>query len=357
MVKKTAMTLAAALCCLAGACALLAPYPAVRSVSGQVLCVWEDGARSETLASALDAYAGIGDHEILLARDGKRGYVAVGQPFEEAAACLSGDSLLALLTMKAEGLSAFEYACLSERFANTLYYSADLYRLQGKSVGRTPYADAEEVVLLDGAFPSGFLAQTGASRLRLTALSEITADDFRGTHVRSVEAVAPYRMENALYLETPGGVRLLAALPETQTLVLGESDFTDRGALCAATRLRSLTLPYLGSALRPAATGYDGSLKWLFEMSDGDTMPETLRTVKVTGGHIAELAFYGCALEEADLCGVEREEIARQAFVGADVARIHTPRADLELPAGYRRSTAPCGCTIYEKEGTYEKES
>ena len=78
-------------------------------------------------------------------------------------------------------------------------------------------------------------------------------------------------------------------------------------------------------------------------------MSESLVSVSVTSGTISAQCFYGFTLEEVDLCKVGAERISREAFTGAAVARIHSPRADVVLTGEYESSVALCGCTIYER--------
>ena len=316
------------------------PLPKSLSRAGTVECIWADGASTERYAEAYALLNGINaDGSIALVRGDSAGRVETGEEFSVALAAFRTGNLSDLLTLDLNGLASLEYAAIVREYGETVFYAGGAFRLQGGKVLPDSPAYAREVVLLEGALPAHYLKDTGARRLDVRAAAELDADDVIASRIETVACEAPYLVQgNAVYRDTAGGRRLVTALPNCTSLVLSESDFVDRGALLACARLERLELS-LG----------EYALGWYFQTANAYTMPEVLTNVTVSGGHVGEHCFYGFTLAEVDLCRVEAENIAREAFLGANISRIHTPRADVALAGGYSVSEAPCGCMVYEK--------
>lgn len=343
--KRAFAALGFALCY--AACALLCLFPLLHTLSPageeEYTVKWSDGTVStESYAAAFSSLAEAEAGCIVLEREGLRGEIAAGDGYAQSVSVLQTGNLPALLTAKFEGLSRLERASLWNTFGNAAYYSADLFAFDGGRVQRTSRRAFETLVLLDGGIPNDTLRTSGAAELVLRAEAKFEASALIGTNVATIEAEPPYRVgDGAVYLDTPAGRRLLAALPSRTSLTVGDCDFCDEGALTPCTSLVSLTLPFVGSAARGAESG--GRLAWNF----GGSVPETLKRVKITGGALSEFAFSGCPmLEELDLCGLSAE--APSAFAGcARLQRLHIAAA-LSLP-GFARSELPCGCYLYER--------
>ncbi len=346
--RRSAAVLVAALVI---SCLVLAglPLPAKAAAEEKVLCIWEDGARTEPYAAAYDALDGIRDDGTIgLVRDGKHGYVKTGQAFAEVCDVLRFGTLAELCSLDMGGLDKLERAAIMQAFGNQIYYAGGAFAIVGDTVAPMELTQADCVRLLDGTLPRDYLAETGASALCIMGPSAaITADRLVGSGIARVTAVPPYAAEqDALYLDTPGGRRLIAALPCAVSLTVGDCDFLDAGALSPCEALVSLTLPFLGGA--KGGPEEDGTLLRLFETKNGAPMPAMLASVTVTGGEIADDAFYGFELAQVTLCGAER--VSPLAFVGANVGIIHAPCDALRLSGPYRTERAPCGCTVYTKE-------
>ncbi len=331
--------------------ALLFVFPLPRAAEeGEAYeAVWENGmVTHERYAAAYSALVGADEDGILLENGGLRGKIAAAGPFREGYRVLMEGELLDLLTATFDGLSPLERTALFRTFGGTLYFSADCYAFDGDRVFRTAREAFERVALLDGPISSEQLRTSGATALLLHAGAQLEAAALCGTAVNSVTAQAPYVVEgDAVCLQTAGGRRLVAALPQT-TELKATYDFCDKGALAPCTALRSAELPFAGNAPKSAGSAFDGRLLWAF----GGKLPETLKRVKLTGGVIAPDAFAGCGgLEELDLCGIPAENISAAAFERlGGLVRLHT-RKELSL-AGAVRTLLPCGCYFYERSQT-----
>lgn len=325
------------------------PQSAFVAERGTVTCLWEDGVREESFAEASSCFDGVDEAGNLLLRRGEvRGTVQTGTAFREAWAVLMGDSLADLLGLRLSGLTPLERVAVFDRFGDVIYYAGGAFRLVGDRIEQTSSSRAKEIVLIEGDFSGSFLRNSGATTLRLCPLAELDLYDLRASAVRDfVGAGDLFVQEGGIYLRTTGGVRLMALLPTLTEATVSDCDFIDRGAFTTAVGLRKLTLPYLGNSRVPGSD-FVGTLLWGMSDSDRDTMPKGLTHVTVTGGTIYPAAFYGLEAKEVVLCGIPAEDISEDAFAGADIECIHSPRA-VHLKEGYTAHIAPCGCTIYER--------
>ncbi len=312
-----------------------------------VLCVWEDGARLTPYAEAYSAVCGVEEDGTISLRDGtRRGYIETGEAFRAAVEILRTGTLSELYLLDMGGLKPIEHAAIMAEFGRDTYYADGTFCIRENAVRLTADRTADRVSLLAGSFPAGYLKMAGATVLRVCAEAEVGPGDLKGSAVVRFLAEPPYVTDgSALYLDTPGGRRLIAAAPKQTELTVGACDFLDTGALSPCEELVSLTLPVLRGA---AGEG----LRELFETSDGHTMPETLAYVTVLHGIIADQAFYGCTLKKVDLSGILPEDLSPHAFDGAAVETVVCTRGDLAL-SGYR-VTAQGGLYLYER--SYERE-
>ena len=345
----------AALCCAyAIACLFLLffPFPEARAVSGETYrCRWDNGLLTEeSYDSAFSALVGVSSAgAIALEREGRSGEISEDALLSRFRTLQSG-SLAELLQLDAENVSRLGQAALFYEFGNDVYYAGEEFVYAGGAICRGQRAAARAVHLVEGSLPRRYLSACGAKELYLSAEAEIAPAALEGSAVERITAAAPFAsIGNALFLDTPGGRRLVAAAPAAEELSLAASDFADEGALLACTRLRSLTAPYAGSAASWTGSDYAGEFAWLFASSSGYSVPASLKKVKVTGGKLVSRCFYGCsAVEEVDVCGLDPAGIAQDAF--ADLANwkvLHAPGRGYALAGEYRTYAAPCGCTVY----------
>lgn len=328
------------------ACAL-AVFPFPKSVlkgSAFYGIVWEDGVRrEESYCAALGALSGFENGRLLFEREGVRGSKPAGGELFRLDALLDGGSLPELLAADFSALSGLEGAALYRKYANVGFYSGDLFAYDGERVSRTRRTAFGEIVLLDGKLQSGVLVRSGAKKLTLRPQAEFSAAALVGTQVCEIAAREPYFTEGgALYLKTPGGVRLIAALPSAEELAVSEVAFCDEGALSPCARLVSLSLPFIGLS---RADG--GRVASLF-----GEVPASLARVFVSGGKVGEFAFSGCPfVREIDLCGIPAQDVSMQAFIGCErLQKLHTLREDLSLGGNFTQKRLPCGCLLYERE-------
>lgn len=218
-------------------------------------CVFESG-KEEYLscAEAFALYKGAGRDEILLERAGEKGRVRASAGYSACMDGLSSGDVLKLFAARSEGLSGLEKMALYERFHDTGYYLDGFFVWDGDRVMPAEKGEFREVYLVSGTIRKGILADTGAERLVVKSSAELKASALLGSAVNEIEAEAPYRVKGgAVYRETAGGLRLIAALPNVEELEI-DCDFLDEGALSPCVRLKRLKLP---------AT-YEGTLKMLF---------------------------------------------------------------------------------------------
>lgn len=309
--------------------------------------VWEDGARSEeSFSSAYSALAGGDGEGAVLLRGGMQGRIAAGEQYRACYSVLQDGDLLSLLNASFGGLSRIERAALMRTFGDTVYFSDDFFAFDGERVFRTDRRSFGTIVLLDGSFPAGTVALTGAEKLTVRAEAMLSAEALCGTEIAEIEAEAPYFVrDGGLYLRTPGGTRLVAALPCLTRFEADGFDFCDEGALSPCRGLTEVSLPYAGSAQGRAGSDYDSRVLWAF----GEEIPSALRRIAIGGGSISRFAFLGCGgVEEIDLCGIPAEEIEEGAFAPCKgLLRLHTA-AEFKAE-GFSASPLPCGCTLYER--------
>lgn len=327
------------------------PLPSKLAGGETYRCVWADGSvTEESYTSAYLSLAGMDGESVILSRDGLTG--KIGSRAEETYRILSNGNLAELLECTAEG-TRIDGAALFREFSKRVWYNGSYFIWTGNKVERVSRAERDEIVFLEGNVTSRVLRETNASTVYLRAGAQVSASAFAGSNVREVYAEAPYEQNGgAIYLNTPGGKRLLSAIGNVKELALDEdSAFADEGALLACNSLTALSLPFLGSAKSPFGTEYRGEFAHLFSDGKEYRVPETLTYVEVTGGRIVSFAFYGCPnVKEINACSVSADEISRTAFSGLDSLEIlHTPRKDVVLTGNFTSYVADCGCTIYKR--------
>ena len=355
LAKRILAVFCALLALLLAAAAFLAPFPGRYGTAHQerYLCVWEDGSDTkESYYSAYPLLQGMSKSgNVLLSRGGMLGEVGASEPFRAAVEIFERGSLKQLYAFDAQGILPLEHACLWRTYKERIYYAGGAFRWTGERVASAE-GTGKELVLLEGSVSSTVLKRTGVEKLILRKDAQFSARTILGTNVKSIEAQAPYSaLSGGVYLDTVGGKRLLAIIADCETLEIEDCDFIEAGALLLCKSLRSLSLPFVGSAKTDNLTGYKGELSYLFQNGESSRVPQTLNYVAVSGGYLIDFAFYGCSgLEEINACGVKSEDISSMAFHGLDaLRRLHTPRESVLLTGEFISYPAPCGCWIYER--------
>lgn len=334
------------LCCL--------PVIPLRGVFGGAfevyVCSWADGRITrESFTSAFRDTADCTEEEIILLRGGVTGAIATGDKAKSVFLALHSDTPLAeLLALNTEGATRLERAALTRKTERRLWYDGDWFCWEGDRLRRTAARAAEEVVFISGTLATGALIKTKAVRLILGANAQIGAGDLCGSAVSELNAYPPFVVQDgALYTQTVGGKKLIAALPHVKTLTAENYVVCERGALSPCAQLEELTIPFAGNFADDKTSFYCGEFAYLFE---GDVPPASLKKVTVTGGALTPYAFYGCAtLREINACGVSAARVSPTAFYGlANLRKLHSPRADIRLSGSYSCSPAPCGCTVFD---------
>ncbi len=256
-------------------CAFLLTLPLPKTVAEgteTVLVLWEDGtATEESYAAVSENMTGVEEGAIVLSREGKRGTVPAGAAFSDAVRVMETGGLADLLSLRCGEISRLEQAALFRRYGKRGYYAEEYFCWNGGRVFRTQRKDFPETVLLAGKISADVLQRAGTKKLILRAEAEFSAEALIGTAVEEIEAQAPYAAEGgAVYLDTPGGRRLIAALPSVRSLTI-ECDFIDSGALAPCRELETLVLP----------PRYEGTLSDLFgkDPAGNPRRPETLQNI------------------------------------------------------------------------------
>jgi len=351
--KKTVSAVLSVLLALVLAVTAFVPFPRkIGEADESYRCLWEDGTvTSETFASAYADLVGTDGENVLLLREGRNG--AIRSEAQDAYRALKYGDLAELLSVSVQG-TRLDSAALFRTFSDTLWFDGGYFGWTGNAVAETKARKCSSLVCLSGTVTESMLQKTGVVSLEIGADVTVKPAAFGESSVQYLSARAPYRAENGvLYLETAGGVRLVAAVGGLKEIVVAEDvDFADEGACLACRTLESITVPFVGNARKSNMTLYQGQFAHLF--SDGFFhVPETLKRVRVTGGTLDDYAFYACPnVEEVNACGVDKQNVARSAFVNLSSLRIlHTPSNNIALPRGVQfvSHTEPCGCTVYER--------
>lgn len=316
------------------------------------LCVWEDGGQTrESYASAFCDYSDCGGGGIFLERQGKRGKISLSEEANGILSALEGDTpLLHLLSLSTETLTRLEKAAIARKVENRLWYDGDWFCFDENGFCRTQIRTASELFLLAGNLPKNAFENTGTQKLLLGNAAAVSANDFLGCSVTEISAFAPYCYQGGgLYIQTAVGKRLIAAMPYVANLCIDAVAF-EEGALSPCTRLRELSVPFVGNFADANAPSFRGEFSYLFGESG---VVNSLERVSVTGGTIVDHAFFGCSsLKEINVCGVEAGKISPYAFAGLEGLRLlHSPKKDVRLNGTYTQTATPCGCTLFERSG------
>ncbi|MDE7158784.1 MAG: hypothetical protein K2N74_04335 [Clostridiales bacterium] len=316
------------------------------------ICTWENcSVTQEDYYSAYSALAGATASQIELERNGLRGIIEPNSEYMTAYHTLAHGNLGEIYSLK-PAVARLERAALWRSFRSRVWYDGGYFIYNGEKVDRSSAQKCDELVLLEGSVSASVLKRTEAKKLCVRARAEITAAALAGTAVESLEAESPYSANaSALYLDTPGGTRLIVGVPSARSLTITGNEFADKGALFPCKNLEELTVPFAGNTVYSHASEYDGMFAWLF-LDGGDYfVPSTLKRVKVTGGILADFAFYRCSeIEEIDVCGLNAADISPTAFVSCTGwKKIHCPQTDILLAGQYTSYIADCGCTVFER--------
>ncbi len=331
---------------------LLVPFPERAGAEAErYLLRRENGTIEIGYAEAYAAYGGIEDGDIVLT-GALCGRVETGAPFRSFVRAASGDSPLSdLLLSSTDGWSRLERLAAYRTFSDVLWWSeGESFAYTGYGFSPSDRETAREIVLIDGTLSARRIARAGATSLRIGGNASVSSETLVGTEIRTVQAASPYGCDGqAVYLDTPGGRRLVCGLPFTHDFVAEPYDFADEGALLPCMEPVSLTLPFVGSAPSPYGSHFRGELAHLFSTGTDYLVPQSLKRVKVTGGVLISHAFYRCrSLEEIDACGVDAADIERDAFSDCPYLQtVISPRADIRLLGTFRSELLPCGCTRF----------
>lgn len=297
----------AALCILS----LFLPFPQdIGHVSDVYRCVWEDGSVTEEPYSSLyGAVTGAGE-EVLLERNEKHGVIAGSERYERIYTTLCSGTLAELLALQTEGLTRPESLALWRTFSDCIWYSEGCFIWDGGKIKAEERQTAQSVVLLSGELKRGYLASSGAVLFTICPSAQVSAEEFIGSSVENLVAQPPYCVSGeALYLQTTGGKRLIAALPGIISLTVDEdTQFIDEGALAPCKQINTLNISFAGNAKDHLSSSFSPYIGALFgEDEEGKfAVPSTLESVCVTGGRVYSHAFYGCtSVKEIDLRGVD----------------------------------------------------
>lgn len=350
--RRKILSAAAWLLLLAASAALLfAPGPlAIAQSAGQVEITWEEGAlEAVSCSEAFNLLSGCTQEELLFEREGRRGHIAGSEGYRAAYEMLIHGTLAERLRFGFLGLSPMERMALYRKFGDVCYFSGTSFAFEGDRFVKTRRSSFSYFALMDGTATSEQVRATGAKTLLLSGNAEV-GGALVDTDINTLLAQPPYLAEGGcLYLDTPGGRRLVSALPHSSSLVVEQMDFCDEGALLGCRELGQLSLPFVGSAKSPLGSDYVCSLQYMF----GGPPPQTLKKIEVTGGEILPFAFSGCEyVEEIDLCKLEQGALSPDAFGGCtSLEKLHTSAQNLHLPGEFTATLLPCGCYLYQRKG------
>lgn len=351
--KRAAVAAFAAALCLTLSVTAFVPFPHRLSADNFLYrCEWADGSvGEERFISVYKDLVGTDGQFILTERNGLRGRCDFHAQ-EEYRTLKEGNFGEVSALHFSDDATRLDRAALLRTFSDTLWYAGEYFTWSGSAIRRASRTTCAALVALDGD-ASAAVAESSAIYFDLRKEASVTADAFRHSSVRYLSAQPPYAArEGLLYLDTPGGRRLLASLNCVTDATI-EADYCDEGALLSAVALERVTAPFAGNMREASSSYFRGQFAHLFSDKGIYKVPPSLKSVCVTGGVLGDYAFYACvAVEEVDACGVKRENIGRYAFSNlVSLKRLHTPRRDVALPEGaFSARTAECGCTVYERE-------
>lgn len=332
---------------------LLLPFPEnVSAEEERYLCTWQDGSvTEETYASSYPDSVSDEDGGLRLLRGDLYGEVSPTEKYLSIRQTLKTGGLEKLLALSSEGVTRFERLAIWRLARDRVWYSLGYFVWDGNGLKEVGSAAGERLILLSGSISASRLKAAGTKHLELRGEAQITSRTLTGTMVESVTACPPYLTDGGvIYLDTGTAVRLVAALPNVTSLKISGNDYADAGALLAAQKLESVTLPFAGNS--PVYGNYFyGEVAYLFSNGKEYFVPPTLKSVKITGGLLISHAFYRMnAVEETDFCGMAGENIAFDALADCTaLKRVHTPNANVQLSGRFSSYVAPCGCTVFER--------
>lgn len=351
-VGKILLAVARAVIICGMAMLVLLPFPTRKSTAAETyLCLWEDGTETEeSYNAAFDAYDGADEETVFLLREGKRGQIAAGEKYRGFMRTARHEGITQILAANTNGMTRIEKLAAYRVLAGTVFISGgQSFAFSGEGFSDTTKKRAQEIALLDGTLSAKRILEAGATALSIGAEATVTAATLDGTNIERVRAASPYLVnDGAIYLET-AFKRLVCGIPAARDLSLLDFDYADEGALLPCRELRSLDLPFVGSA--KSGGGMHGELAFLFSAGTEYRVPDTLKRVTVRGGTLVSYAFYRCtSLEEIDASALRAEDVETDAFLGCTNLRtLLSPRADVNLPGTFRATPLPNGCTLFER--------
>ncbi|MDE6059717.1 MAG: hypothetical protein K2G44_06750 [Clostridia bacterium] len=350
---RVGTVLLAALLVAAVALSLFSSFPKNASADEEkYLCTWQNGSvTEETYATAYGDFLSDEDGTLRLLRGDLYGEISATEKYLSVVQTLEEGGLEELLALSIEGVTRLELLALWRLTRGRVWYSAGYFVWDGNGLKEVGSAEGEHLILLSGSISASRLRAAGAKQLELRSEAQITSQTLTGTSVESVTAYPPYFTDGGvIYLDTGTAVRLVAALPNSTSLTVNGNDYADEGALLAAEKLETLTLPFAGNA--PVYGNYfHGEVAYLFSNGREYFVPPTLKRVRITGGLLISHAFYRMnAVEEIDLCGMDARVIAPDALADCTAwKRVHSPNANVQLSGRFSSYVAPCGCTVFER--------
>lgn len=337
---------------------LLLFFPLAREAGAareEYICNWENGTVTiETYASAYPDLINGFEDSITISRNGLRGEIIPTVQFPETVRILQTGGLAELLSLADTAVTRLERLLLWRITRGCVWYSGGYFVWGDGGFCEVGSAKGETLVLLSGPVTPSKLKATGANMLELRAEASLNADMLIGTAVEQVKAYPPYSYgSGAVYLDTGTARRLIAGVPATAFLTVTECDYIDEGALRPCVSLEELTLPFAGNAPSGEGTSFHGELAYLFSDGTNYFVPASLKRVNITGGVLVSHAFYRMgAVEEINLCGMLPGNIHADALADCmNLRMLHCPNAAVRLSGSYSASTAPCGCTVFERNG------
>lgn len=318
------------------------------------LCRWEDGTRTrENFADAYSAVTGCDPDRILLTRGEIAGEIEPASPYSAYFRTLSIGSFREVKELDVSKLGALERAVLWERFGDRAWWTGEEFLVwteSGAVFSHSPRCG--EIIIEGGSLTASAIARTCADSLEVRDGADFSAKMLIGTEITELKGVAPYDSENgALYLETLGGTRLVAAAPNVRSLS-ADYDYADEGALLACRELEFVSLPFAGTSRFSELGDHRSEIASLFLSGEEYFVPPTLKRIEIRGGVLTDTSLYRCDyVEEIVLCGMKEEQVSRSAFLScAALKKLHAPIGDALLTGKYSARTLDCGCTLYTKE-------
>ncbi len=273
LLKKTGTAVFSAACLFS----LFLPLPKKISNREFYDCVWADGSvTEENYSSAYKSLAGMDGESVILLREGLTGKIE--SEASTVFATLENGNFAQIIACRAEG-TRIDSAALYREFSDRVWYNGEYYVWTGNKIERVSRASRSEIVFLEGNVSPRVLKETDAIAVYLRKGAEVSITSFAESKVENVYTESPYAERGgAVYLDTAGGKRLLAALGGIRGLTLCEDlSFADEGALIACQALASLTVPFWETQNLPQDRRITANLRTCFRTAGNIAFPKRFR--------------------------------------------------------------------------------